>query len=887
MTLFEFWGKAQPAYDGPNWHPLVCHSLDVAAVGREIMARHTALARALSRLFGWSEVDVLSWTALLLACHDLGKFARSFQAKVPEHLPACFGEEVGPAPVYDHGAGGLLFYDHYPSMFGLESREPDIWRPLVSAVTGHHGAPPQSTTEGKPALRRAFGDPGIEAACAFVPEVMGILGCTRPPSLSRGHGKQASHMVAGLAVLADWIGSAQRWFRYSRPPAELPDYWPTALQRAALAVEESGILPSAPATQLHYTSLVGPTVVPTPMQRWAAETEIPDGPALFIVEDETGSGKTEAALMLAHRMIVRGHGEGIYIALPSMATANGMFDRMARAYLDMFAAGTEPSIALAHGGRDMHPGFRRAILAAAAEPGTNIAFGEGTETASAACSAWIADDRRRSFLADAGVGTVDQALLAVLPARHQSLRLLGLARRILILDEVHAYDAYMRREIEALLEFQAGLGGSAVLLSATLPTRVRHRLADAFARGTGEQPPNADKAQSYPLVTVCSHNGRRSVPVPGDIRRARTLPVRLLRSVGAALDEVARSAADGQAVLYIRNSVDDALDAHAELSARGLDVMLFHARFALRDRLRIERRVMDTFGKASSTADRCGQVLVATQVVEQSLDLDFDAMVTDLAPVDLLIQRAGRLWRHARAERTGRPELLVVAPPTATEPDERWFARMFPRAAYVYSDHARLWLTARIVEQTGTIASPSGLRGMMEAVYGEAADADVPEAVLVGIWDADGRAAAERSFARPLDFGTGYLCDGGAWDSDVRTPTRLQDDPQVTLRLASVHGRGLQPYAHSDAPDESWRAWRLSEVNVPARRIGGEAVPPSLADAANKVRSQWHRYDEDKVLVVLEGGPESWVGTVAAPDPKRATVEVSYNPIAGLRWHDA
>ena len=884
METASFWGKAQPAYDGPTWHPLVCHSLDVAAVGRQVLTRQGALGRALAGLLGWSADEATRWICLLLACHDLGKFARSFQAKVPDRMPRCFASAAGEAPAYDHGAGGMLLYDHSADAFGLEGRESGLWRPLVSAVTGHHGAPPAVSTAGRPALRRAFGDAGIEAARTFVGEAMDMLGCAGWPALERRRAREASHLLAGLAVLADWVGSGQRWFRYSPPPETLAEYWPTACERAARAVREAGILPSAPAARVEYDALVGGEVVPTPMQRWAEETEIPDGPALFMIEDETGSGKTEAALMLAHRLMVHGHGEGLYVALPTMATANGMFDRMARAYRNLFAAGAEPSIALAHGGRDMHAGFRHAILDGAGDELDRSAGGEGPETATAACSAWIADDRRRSFLADAGAGTVDQAILAVLPARHQSLRLLGLSRRILVLDEIHAYDAYMRREIEALLEFQAGLGGSAVLLSATLPAGIRRRLADAFYRGLGEARAADDATGSYPLATVCSANRCATDPVPGDGRRARTLPVRMLRSLDAALDEVERCAAGGQAVLYIRNTVDDALEAYAELCARGLDPMLFHARFALDDRLRIERRVMEDFGKAGGAAERRGRVLVATQVVEQSLDLDFDAMVTDLAPIDLLIQRAGRLRRHERRDRPGGPELLVVAPEATTDPDGQWFARMFPRAAYVYADHARLWLTARELERTGAIASPSGLRALIEAVYGEAADADVPEVVQAGMWEADGRAAAERSFARPLSFGGGYLRDGGAWDSDVRTPTRLQDDPQATLRLARVDEGGLRPYALRGIEDEPRRAWRLSEVGVAARRVGGEALPRTLVEAGRIAKSQWGRYDGDKILVVLEGGPRSWVGRVAAPDGKEGTVPVFYDACAGLRW---
>ena len=339
----------------------------------------------------------------------------------------------------------------------------------------------------------------------------------------------------------------------------------------------------------------------------------------------------------------------------------------------------------------MHDGFRSAVLAAGRDEAPYSPTGSreaGSETtASAACAAWIADDRRRAFLADAGAGTVDQALLSILPSRHQSLRLLGLMRRVLILDEVHAYDAYMQREIERLLEFQAGLGGSAILLSATLPLSVRKRLADAFSKGLGNlgneeaTHPAVSGAMDYPLATVCEAGARTSVKVPGQSGRARTLPVRFLRTSEDALTSVEQAARSGQAVLYIRNTVDDVLEAHAALTARGVKADVFHARFALIDRLQIEKRAVATFGKLSASRERTGKVLIATQVVEQSLDLDFDALVSDLAPVDLLIQRAGRLWRHPRPDRTGQPELLVVGPEPIA--DAGWFSRAFPRAAYV------------------------------------------------------------------------------------------------------------------------------------------------------------------------------------------------------------
>ena len=901
MDILGFWGKAQPrdCDHGPQWHPLVFHSLDVAAVGAAIMTRHRGLGDGLPRLLGLRREETVRLVCFLLCIHDIGKFAKKFQAKVPDRYPDCFGDDSARlSDRYDHGAGGMRLFDADGDLFNLpRGASISVWRPLISAVTGHHGSPPeQRFNESLVALRPDYGKAGLRAAGEFIQQSHELFGLPQQlPPLDRGRMRRASFALAGVAVLADWIGSSQRWFPYCDPIQDLEAYWGDARKRAARAVVEAGVLPAGIGGRLDYGALIGPNV-PSPMQAWAQSVELPPGPALLMIEDETGSGKTEAALMLAHRLMASGHADGIYVALPTMATANAMFDRLDVAHRRLFAADAVPSVALVHGAREMHAGFRSAMRRGGRSEAPYSGAGEQDDasetTASTACAAWIADDRRRAFLADAGAGTVDQALLSVLPSRHQSLRLLGLMRSVLILDEVHAYDAYMQREIETLLEFQAGLGGSAILLSATLPLSIRKRLAGAFAKGLGNQAEALDTigdGMDYPLATVCGANKRAFTKVAGRSGRARALPVRFLRAPGEASTAVERAARAGKAVLYIRNTVDDALDAHAELTARGLGPDLFHARFALVDRLEIENRVVKAFGKRSAAAERAGTVLIATQVVEQSLDLDFDALITDLAPVDLLIQRAGRLWRHDRREREGHPELLVVGPEPKLDANADWFRDAFPRAAYVYRDHARLWLTARVLEDAGVIESPEGLRALIEAVYGDDAEERLPDALKDSFFDAEGRAGAERGVATTnvLDLAKGYVWDGGAWDSDTRTPTRLADDPQVTLRLARVRDGRIEPYAHTVAPDEPWRAWRLSEVNVSARRVSGEAVPAEHAEGARAAKAAWTRFDQDKILIACEESEAAGAvlfGAASSGATVSQGVHLSYDSRIGLKW---
>ncbi len=263
-------------------------------------------------------------------------------------------------------------------------------------------------------------------------------------------------------------------------------------------------MPLKPATGVRLADLSGGGPA-RPMQRLAATVELAAGPQLFILEDATGSGKTEAAILLAARMMAAGLGEGLYIALPTMATANAMNKRLETITPKLFAGGDRPpSLLLSHG---------RAKLSRALEAlqTKGLGDGDGETPASASCNTWIADDRRRAFFADVGVGTIDQAFLAILPKKHLTLRQYALAGRILIVDEAHSFDSYMRQEAWTLLRLHAMNGGSAIVLSATLSRKARRDMAKAFFEGLGQKPNAARRSveacgsQAYPLMTrICA-----------------------------------------------------------------------------------------------------------------------------------------------------------------------------------------------------------------------------------------------------------------------------------------------------------------------------------------------------------------------------------------------
>src|SRR4051812_10862790 len=362
-----FWGKARPhAGAAHSWHPLVYHCLDVAAVGEALLAEWRWLAETVADAAGWPPDDLRRTLAFLLALHDIGKLSRPFQAKVPELWP---GGWLGPRPAADlhdpgHGATGLTLLRHRIE----DSLDPVLqgWAPETRAMflapfLGHHGRPVEPADN----RRELFGKEGgaVDRAGRELVGVMRELWEPSPlPEPERPALARASWPLAGLAVLADWLGSSQDWFPYE-PPDHAPDaYLTLARERAREAIEAAGVRPTRPSAAEGLRVLFPEVTEPSDVQAWAERVSLPDGPFLALVEDVTGGGKTEAALALAHRLLAEGRARGLYMALPTMATANAMFARLAEAYRRLFEPdpGHAPSLALAHGATRLHEGFRAA-----------------------------------------------------------------------------------------------------------------------------------------------------------------------------------------------------------------------------------------------------------------------------------------------------------------------------------------------------------------------------------------------------------------------------------------------------------------------------------------------------------------------------------------------
>ncbi len=711
VRVLRCWGKTDRNGKSPEaFHPALFHMLDVGHVARELLSERASprWRRALGNALGAEAETLGDWLPWFVALHDIGKISAAFQEQNDAQRARLkaegfsFGNRHWNNDPYHTLIGQVFLADE----MGLPLPEflRQAWREMVG---GHHGqfARPSDLREARnrlkdePAEWRTLRGQASELLKTHLLEQIPTH-WPEPPNISA-----ATMALTGFTILCDWLGSDGACFSI-QPDATLDEYLPDSTRRAQAAVEWAGFFQSSQSVApADFVSLFPHRQPPRPLQ--TAVDEIPAsvlaGPCLAVIEAPTGEGKTEAALALAHRLAQPSNTDELYYALPTTATSNQMFGRLQN-YLQE-GLGLTTQIKLVHGQAFLYEDDLRI------EPLSN-----GNDKESVAALEWFGP-KKKALLAPFGVGTIDQIELAALNVRHAALRLIGLAGKVVIVDEVHAYDTYMTTIVERLLNWLAALGTSVILLSATLPKERRARLARAY----GVQLDAAMEADAaYPsLWVVGQKENYHAAPAAQQSNRQLTVNTSSLHFGDDEAEAKARwlleAVAEGGCVCWMANTVArtqkifEFVDQHAPPD---VDRSLLHTQFPLEERHNREAEITQKYGPGQENRPRCG-IVIGTQVLEQSLDLDFDVMVSDLAPVDLLLQRAGRLHRHERPRPAAHavPRLWIN---TEAEPDG---AVSLGVDKYIYAEFI-LRQTWRTLMGKTEINLPADYRRLVEAVYG-------------------------------------------------------------------------------------------------------------------------------------------------------------------------
>ena len=801
LTLL--WAKLGHGTFPRDAHPVVCHLLDVGHVCKALWCSSiSAVSRdQWSDTLGCDVETAGQWIAFWAASHDIGKVIPGFQFRSKEAKRVL--KRLGYAIAGDQRPHGVVSAKVLAELFATSSKWPalphDLARDIAVATAGHHGVVPGSgewSQIGRPILGREKWDDARREIIAYLANHFRVVGSNvpQPPVGSR---RAFLLFLAGLVAVADWVGSNQTFFPSVGVEVDLQEYVKDSVQNAHRALHELGwnrwtVLQEGPRSfqQVH------PAIAnPRPLQERCVQiAHAMKEPTLVLIEAPMGEGKTEAAVFLAdHATHVLGN-RGLYIALPTQATANQMFQRLESYLRERYAKDGDESrvnLQLLHGRMEFSDRFADLLRLAGVGDDTNDAAGRSQANSPSehvVAETWFAQNKKQAILAPFGVGTIDQALLAVLQTKHHFVRLFGLAGKTIILDEVHAYDAYMTTLMERLCSWLAGLGCPVVLLSATLPREKRRKLVEAYVGTPVDLPDDA-----YPRVTVARRvDGNptndplvSSCPVATDPRRRATVGLRWLPE-GDVIDDVYAAVAGGGCVGIVCNTVRRSQQLYEALSRKldpvGVDVSLFHARFPLGRRMEIENQVLATFGPPEKCPSRPGRaVLIATQVIEQGLDLDFDLLVSEVAPIDLILQRAGRLHRHERAQRPAgleQPQLWLVEPPIDADgiPDFGPF-QTYPKRRGAYDRHILIRSYLALAERK-TIMLPDDVETLVEAVY-----SDFAPTALNDAWN-DALAASWAETQRSQN-------DSEANAVNLRIPDPAADN------LLEQHNRGLE----EDNPD--------------------------------------------------------------------------------------
>jgi len=691
----SLWAKTGAGEKRDLWSPLYVHMGDSACIARKLWDEWIpeSVRRQISSFVDGDDAAASALLSWLSGVHDIGKATPGFQYKVTGRAELV--EEMGlgvpsrhmmnhPFP---HAYMGEVILEDW-----FDNRGWDYSWTYGSVVGAHHGAPPSDddvfdNIKRAPVPDEVLGDQAWQSVqlellgwmfeLTMMDEYEGSLKeCSLPQS--------TQVLISALVIMSDWLASNSDLF----PLVSHLDSAEELCRRADRAWSTLALPSAWHPLHVNYNEEElfhsrfdelpeSAALRPAQLEALHAAAGM-EGPGLLIIEAPMGNGKTEASLLCAEVMAAKNGDGGIAYLLPTMATSNAMFGRV-EGWLEHVpdARGrSTQSMQLLHSKAALNGDFSKLRTWGDTWMGDNSSARTDEDVIA---HQWFGG-RKRGLLSSFVVGTVDQLLMAALKVKHVQLRHLGLAGKVVIIDEVHAYDAYMSVYLDRVLTWLGTYGVPTILLSATLPANRRNELMRAY-RGRDKKPtgrmsrrkdiPEAPREEAgspaYPLITAVT----RADSLNEGMYRACTdstagtdiIVQRLEDDDDTLVARLEELLSDGGCACVLRDTVSRAQHTFEQLKqVFGSNfVKLFHSRFIAVDRMANDAELLRLLGPDSiERPDKL--IVVGTQVIEQSLDIDFDVMVTDLAPVDLLLQRMGRLHRHQRGKgQLGRPKKLRQA----------------------------------------------------------------------------------------------------------------------------------------------------------------------------------------------------------------------------------
>jgi CRISPR-associated endonuclease/helicase Cas3 len=832
----SFWAKTTA--QGQPGISVFEHSLNVGCVAQTLVETLTKRLKAL----------VPPGAVTLTALHDVGKISPGFAVKCPAWLEQFELSSLAAKENWGNCQSNHALVSQWALQQHLAKSKLHGWS---AAVGAHHGRPSERTIS--PFKLGPVGDQAWEQARHHLLEEMTARFGPLPTEAPENDA--VLWFVAGLISVADWIGSDEARFASEGGQA------PVAPALAKRALSAIGWEPPKFRPQLGFEYLFPACTPPRPLQ--IAALDCVQEPALYIIEAQMGSGKTEAALAATYKLISQESATGLYFALPTQVTSNRIYRRVAE-FLGRVEGDSNPKrLRLAHSNSwlldENEPPILRPSVGSDPEAVQSAATGRS----------WFASSKR-ALLSPFGVGTIDQALLGIVAAKHFFVRQFGLAGKVVVLDELHTYDLFTGTLVDVLVRRLLDLKCTVIILSATLTASRRRELMTQFTA------PPAELKKDYPLLTTC----RPGMPptetsFPGESPRTIRIGVSA-QPYTLVAQELLERAGRGECVLWVRNTVRGAQEAFRALRSanheHGPATALLHSRFPQFRREELENVWLERLGKGPATRPG-GCVLVATQVVEQSVDIDADYLVTDLAPTDMMLQRLGRLWRHPRKRPCEAPEATVllqesmdaVSVQTATAAELK--AALGPPGR-VYAPYVLLRSLAEWRVRTHLTLS-TDIRPLLEATYEERTGEPA------GWQELRAELESKKSTLRQLALNNTNIWTQPALPDEEGVQTRFNSVPSAQLLLI----RRVQPLGK-----------RFFRVEL----ISGEIIEPSSEEwsftAAKAIYKNLVRVPRYAIAAALPAMP-SWLGSHVSGECALGIVRSGeiYWPdsdrSSGLLWH--